>query len=353
MVNKIIFFALFLLLFAYSSAQETFAGSAYAEEKFALEESYAEDRFAAEASFDEEIFAEKVISSSGLIFLDKHVEKMTAKDLKDRYGGKYDIDWGTIVAKFGAGTAIIVITGTVSVVAGVAGAEPVAAIAFASCKGAAIGAISGAVVGGGLSGLIEALKSGNLSAAQKGAIESAADGFMWGAAIGTITGGWGKFKSLKSEKIDGVNQTKPKANYDENKGCPLTAKGKCRPNSQYAGKRFPLEEKNPQLAQKYPNSVKFDENANPIFDPYAKATVRFEKGVLKGNSNSGSPDFKVANEKMGYPGRYPPEICGPKGSEPCTWHHKDSQTLQLVPRDLHEAVRHEGGASLIRQYGFE
>lgn len=353
MMGKIIFLALFLLLSAYSFAQETFTGVAYAEERFTAEVSYAEEKFAAEVSFDEEKFVEKVISSSGLDFLDRHIEKMTVKDLKERYEGKYDIDWGTVIAKFGVGTAIIVITGTVSVVAGLAGAEPVAAIAFASCEGAAKGAISGAVVGGGLGGLIEGLKNGNLSAAKKGAIESAADGFMWGAAIGAITGGWGKFKSAKSEKIDKGYQTKPKNNYDESKGCPLTATGKCRPNYRYAGDRFPLEEKNPQLAQKYPNSVKFDENANPIFDPYAKATVRFEKGVLKGNSKSGSPDFKVANEKMGYPGKYPPEICGPTGHDPCTWHHKDLQTLQLVPRDLHEAVRHEGGASLIRQHGFE
>ena len=176
---------------------------------------------------------------------------------------------------------------------------------------------------------------------------------MWGAAIGAITGGWGKFKSVKKEKIGNGNQPKPKSNFDENKGCPVTASGRCRPNHEYAGKRYPLEEKNPELARKYPNSVNFDEDANPIFDPYAKATVRFEDNVLKGNSNSGSPDFKVANEKMGYPGKYPPEICGPKGNDPCTWHHKDLHTLQLVPRDLHEAVRHSGGASLIRQHRFE
>lgn len=340
-IHRLSIFVLFLLATTFSFAEESFAEITYAEETFA------------EITYAEESFAEDVVSSSGLDFGDKRVEKMTVADLKSRYEGKYDIDWGMVVAKFGAGAAIIVITGTVSVVAGAAGAEPVAAIAFASCKGAAIGAISGAVVGGGLGGLIEALKSGNLSAVQKGAIESAADGFMWGAAIGALTGGWGKFKSLKSEKIGKGDQTRPKTNYDENKGCPLTAKGRCRPNYQYAGRRFPLEEKNPQLAQKYPNSVKFDENANPIFDPYVKATVTFEKGVLKGNSSSGSPDFIAANKKMGYPGRYPPEICGPKGNEACTWHHKDPQTLQLIPRDLHEAVRHEGGASLIRQYGFE
>ena len=345
-MNKLAFLALLLFATAFSFAEETFAEVTYAET------TYAEETFA-EITYAEMTFADEVISSSGLDLRDKHIEKMSVQELRDRYEGKYDIDWGKVAAKFGVGAAIIVITGTVSVVAGAAGAEPVAAIAFASCKGAAIGAISGAVVGGGLGCLIEALKSGNLSAAQKGAIESAADGFMWGAAIGAVTGGWDKFKSVKKGKFGNENQPKLKSNFDENKGCPITASGRCRPNHQYAGSRYPLEEKNPELARKYPNSIKFDEDANPIFDPYAKATVRFEKGALRGNSNSGSPDFIAANKKMGYPGRYPPEICGPKGNEPCTWHHKDFQTIQLVPRDLHEAVRHEGGASLIRQYGAE
>jgi len=344
-VNKLLFLALFLLTATFSFAEESFAEITYAETTYA-EETYAKITYA------EITFAEEIISSSGLDFRDKHIEKMTAKELKNRYKGKYSVDWDKVILKFGAGTAIIVVTGTVGVVSAAVGAETVAAIAFASCKGAAIGAAAG-LVGGGLNGVIEALMSGNVSKAQKGAIEGAADGFMWGAAIGAVTGPLGKFESAKSEKIGKGNQTKPKVNYDEKKGCPLTAKGRCRPNYRYAGERFPLEEKNPELARKYPNSVKFDEDANPIFDPYAKATVRFEDKVLKGNSNSGSPDFKAANEKMGYHGPYPPEICGPKGNDPCTWHHKDLHTLQLVPRDLHEAVKHEGGASLIRQYGYE
>lgn len=215
-MNKLTFLALLLLATTFSFAEESFAGAAYDEDSFAVEASLAEERFAAEKSFYEERFVEKVISSSGLVFLDKHVEKMTVKELRDRYEGKYDIDWGKVAAKFGAGAAIIVITGTVSVVAGATGAEPVAAIAFASCKGAAIGAISGAVVGGGLGGLIEALKSGNLSTAQKGAIESAADGFMWGAAIGALTGGWGAFKAKSWEVVEqGVRNPKaiPKGSF--------------------------------------------------------------------------------------------------------------------------------------------
>ena len=202
-----VFFALILFATTFSFAEESFAEVTYAEETFA------------EITYAEETFAEEIAASSGLDFRDKHVEKMTVKELRERYEGKYDIDWGKVAAKFGVGAAIIVVTGTVSVIAGVAGVEPVAAIAFASCKGAAIGAISGAVVGGGLGGLIEALKNGNLSAVQKGAIESAADGFMWGAAIGAVTGGWQAFE-IKSWKIveQGVRNPKaiPKGNFKVN-----------------------------------------------------------------------------------------------------------------------------------------
>ena len=206
-MKKLSILALFLLTTTFSFAEESFAEITYAEESFA------------EITYAEESFAEEVVSSSGLDFGDKRVEKMMVADLKGRYEGKYDIDWGTVIAKFGTGTAIIVITGTVSVVAGAAGAEPVAAIAFASCKGAAIGAISGAVVGGGLGGLIEALKSGNFSAVKKGMIESAADGFMWGAAIGAITGGWGAFKAKSWEVVEqGIRnpETIPKGNFKVN-----------------------------------------------------------------------------------------------------------------------------------------
>ncbi|MFR3730496.1 HNH endonuclease [Lacrimispora sp.] len=47
-----------------------------------------------------------------------------------------------------------------------------------------------------------------------------------------------------------------------------------------------------------------------------------------------------ANQTAGYKST-------PKGF---TWHHvEDGKTMMLVPTDLHSAVRHTGGASLIRK----
>ena len=32
-----------------------------------------------------------------------------------------------------------------------------------------------------------------------------------------------------------------------------------------------------------------------------------------------------------------------------TWHHvEDGVTMQLIPKDLHQAVRHSGGAAILR-----
>ena len=119
---------------------------------------------------------------------------------------------------------------------------------------------------------------------------------------------------------------------------------RCNINSDYAGKTFEL--KDPELAAKYPNGVPFTEAGYPDFSAYAKETVKFElpsSSALKADTcltGNNLHDFKLANKAMGFketPAGY-------------TWHHnEDMMTLQLIPTDLHMAVRHTGGASLIRE----
>jgi len=176
-----------LFLFAGSS----FAGEVIASESFA-EESFAEETFAAE-TFAEEVFSSGHFDNGG-----RRVETLKVEEMEDRYKGKYDIDWPKVIAQFGVGASVVVVTGTIGVVAGAVGAEPVAAIAFASARGAATGCVSGAAIGGGLQGLIETIKNGDFAAASKGVIEGAAEGCMWGAFIGAATFGWGKFKAVKT-----------------------------------------------------------------------------------------------------------------------------------------------------------
>lgn len=90
----------------------------------------------------------------------------------------------------------------------------------------------------------------------------------------------------------------------------------------------------PELEVKYPKSVKFDENGFPDFSPYRIQSVR-----VKGLTGNRAHDSALANEAAGL-------TSTPKGY---TWHHhQDGVTMELVPRDLHTAVPHTGGAAVIR-----
>ncbi|WP_147358270.1 HNH endonuclease [Roseburia sp. 1XD42-34] len=103
-------------------------------------------------------------------------------------------------------------------------------------------------------------------------------------------------------------------------------------NKKYAGKTYNLSG---DLAKKYPNGVKFTKEGFPDFSPYSKVSIKIDG--LKGNTSS---DFTAANKSIGLKAT-------PKGY---TWHHvEDGRTLMLVPTDLHQSVRHTGGAALIRK----
>lgn len=103
-------------------------------------------------------------------------------------------------------------------------------------------------------------------------------------------------------------------------------------NKMYAGKIYHLTGK---LAQKYPNGVRFSNKGFLNFRPYAKKTITLEN--MTGNT---AKDIRLANKKAGYSQT-------PIGF---VWHHcEDGITMMLVPLDLHAAVRHTGGAALLRK----
>ena len=106
-------------------------------------------------------------------------------------------------------------------------------------------------------------------------------------------------------------------------------------NSKFAGGLFPLERFSAELRQKYPNGVTFTNTGFPDFAPYAKVTVKVDD--LRGNTTT---DFNKANAEAGLT----------ETPEGFTWHHhQDTQTMQLVPSDLHRAVKHTGGVAIIKQ----
>ena len=92
-------------------------------------------------------------------------------------------------------------------------------------------------------------------------------------------------------------------------------------NSRYAG-------------QTHPSGVRFTANGFPDFSPYAKARTQ-----LKGLTGDYPVDAAMANKAVGL--RATPEDM--------VWHHvEDGVTMLLIPRKVHDAARHTGGAAVIR-----
>ncbi len=113
-------------------------------------------------------------------------------------------------------------------------------------------------------------------------------------------------------------------------------------NSAYAGKVFKLDRNNPnfiklskakqreliKVQNKYPDGVPFNLQGFPDFSRYA-----IKKVDIKYTGSRGK-DFDAANKAAKLkttPDNY-------------TWHHHENKTtMQLVPTDLHDLVKHTGG----------
>jgi A nuclease of the HNH/ENDO VII superfamily with conserved WHH len=89
------------------------------------------------------------------------------------------------------------------------------------------------------------------------------------------------------------------------------------------------------LAEKYPNGVRFTRSGYPVLTPYEIDRVRITN--LTGDREDDADLANLATNRTETPAGY-------------VWHHvEDGRTMELVPRDLHEAVRHTGGAADIGQ----
>jgi len=107
-------------------------------------------------------------------------------------------------------------------------------------------------------------------------------------------------------------------------------------NSRYAGQTYPLENLPQELQVKHPDSINFTPQGFPDFSPHSIAEVQIDD--LTGNYAN---DAALANEAVGLDAT-------PQGY---VWHHvEDGETMRLIPQDIHNAVRHTGGAAVIR-YG--
>lgn len=111
--------------------------------------------------------------------------------------------------------------------------------------------------------------------------------------------------------------------------------GRLPANWYYAGRVYDGEHWTPDLAARYPDGVRFTNDGFPDFSPYATHTVTFDP-QYQGNTTT---DFSNANRLAVLP-RTPDDY---------TWHHhQDTRTMQLVPTEIHDAVRHAGGRAILR-----
>lgn len=111
--------------------------------------------------------------------------------------------------------------------------------------------------------------------------------------------------------------------------------GRLPANWHYAGRVYDGEHWTPDLAERYPDGVQFTNDGFPDFSPYATRTVTFDP-QYQGNTTT---DFTDAN-RLATLARTPDDY---------TWHHhQDTRTMQLVPTEIHDAVRHAGGRAILR-----
>lgn len=104
-------------------------------------------------------------------------------------------------------------------------------------------------------------------------------------------------------------------------------------NAQYAGKVYPASELPMVLRGKYPQGISFTLQGFPDFKRYAVKEVVIQPGKSHG------VDFSRADKLAGYSSSNP----RPLGY---TWHHhEDSGKMQLIPTDIHDYIKHNGGFS--------
>lgn len=106
--------------------------------------------------------------------------------------------------------------------------------------------------------------------------------------------------------------------------------------TKYAGQTVPLSELPKNLRAKYPHSVPFNGAGFPDFSRYSIRNVRIQLGPTR------SVDFARADKLAGFSRANP----RPKGY---TWHHhQEPGYMQLVPTDIHAAIKHTGGIAVSR-----
>jgi hypothetical protein len=168
--------------------------------------------------------------------------------------------------------------------------------------------------------------------------------FDWigGMGIGFLSGGAGTIPArgsrltrvIGSPKIEGLGRTPFPINSRKFAGTKMDFRKPdfgARPGT---GAPNISEAERLRLAAKYPDGVRFTRAGYPVFTDEAVKRVH-----VPGLTGDRTHDANLANQAIN------------RSSTPAgyVWHHvEDGRTMELVPRDLHNAARHSGGATAIQ-----
>jgi hypothetical protein len=147
----------------------------------------------------------------------------------------------------------------------------------------------------------------------------------------------------RRDQDDDLANTVPKRSVDSRgrvipEGVQRLPSGKLPSNWHYAGKVYDGDRWTAELKRKYPNGVRFTDDGYPDFSPYAEKTTKITPH-FDGNHTT---DFSTADRAAGVTARH-------RRENELTWHHhQDGTTLLLVPREIHDAVRHAGGVAIAK-----
>jgi len=111
-----------------------------------------------------------------------------------------------------------------------------------------------------------------------------------------------------------------------------TPSGNRPPNHAFAGKTFPAACLPRNIRGKYSHGVPFNAQGDPDFARYSIAKVLIKPSRTRTTDNRRA-DKEAASAA--------PEV---ERTNDYVWHHSPTQgEMILIPRDLHDAVKHQGG----------
>lgn len=116
----------------------------------------------------------------------------------------YDDTYKRIVKNVAIGTGVILISVTVSVVSGGAGAPAVSMIFAASAKSGTIFALSSGAFSGVAAGVVTGVQTGDFDQAVKAGALAGSESFKWGAISGSVIGGASKAIALRGATLNGL-----------------------------------------------------------------------------------------------------------------------------------------------------